>query len=78
MSAEQDPSKSQLQAKSQTQESPDVPEDEGFQRAKRLDPGTPEPGEEIQINLKKFSLYLGAILIFAVIATMFKQFISGG
>ena len=55
-----------------------MPEDEGFQRAKRLDPGTPEPGEEIQINLKKFSLYLGAILIFAVIATMFKQFISGG
>ena len=62
--------------KSDPQESTD-PEEDGFQRAKRLDPGTPESGEEIQLNLKKFSLYLGAILLFAVIAAAFKQFVAG-
>ncbi|HIF73168.1 MAG TPA: hypothetical protein EYQ61_11520 [Dehalococcoidia bacterium] len=70
MSSEHDSSKPESQ-------SSDKPEDDGFQRAKRLDPGTPEPGEEIQLNMKKFALVLGAILIFAVIAAMFKQFVSG-
>ena len=59
-------------------QSPENQDDEGFQRAKRLDPGTPQPGEEIQLNLKKFALVLGGILIFAVLAAMFKQFVSGG
>jgi hypothetical protein len=71
MSAEQNSSKSKLQ------ESAD-PDDEGFQYAKKLDPGTPQPGEEIQLNLKKFAVVLGAILIFAVLAAMFKQFVSAG
>ena len=70
MPSEHEPSKPESQ-------SPDVPEDEGFQRAKRIDPGTPEPGEEIQINLKKFALVLGGILMFAVVGAMFTQFVGG-
>jgi hypothetical protein len=48
--------------------------DDGFQCAKKLDPGTPEPAEEIQLNLKKFSLVLGVILIFALIAGAITEF----
>ena len=53
---------------------PSVKPDDGVQRAKKLDPGTPEPGEEIQLNLKKFSLVLGVILIFAMIAGAITEF----
>ena len=54
-------------------QSPEDPDD-GFQRAKKLDPGTPEPAEEIQLNLKKFALVLGVILIFALIAGAITEF----
>jgi hypothetical protein len=53
---------------------PPVKPDDGAQRAKKLDPGTLEPGEGIQINLKKFSLVLGVILIFALIAGAITEF----
>ena len=54
-------------------QSPEKPDD-GVQRAKKLDPGTPEPGEEIQLNLKKFSIVLGVILIFAMIVGAITEF----
>ncbi|MEE8046259.1 MAG: hypothetical protein V3T49_05410, partial [Dehalococcoidia bacterium] len=70
MSSEHEPSNPE----SRSSENQD---DDGFQRAKRFDPGTPKPGEEIQLDLKKFALVLGGILIFAVIATAFTQFVGG-
>ncbi len=70
MSSEHEPSSPESQ-------SPKKPDDDGFRRAKFLDPGTPKPGEEIQLNLKKFALVLGGILVFAVIATAFTQFVGG-
>jgi hypothetical protein len=70
MSSEQEPSSPESQ-------SPQNSEDDGFQRARKIDPGTPVPGEEIQLNIKKFAIVLGGILIFAVIATAFTQFLGG-
>ncbi|MBN4064734.1 hypothetical protein JYU04_03255 [Dehalococcoides mccartyi] len=34
----------------------------------------PKPGEEIQLNLKKFALVLGVILVFALIAGAITNF----
>ena len=53
---------------------PSAKPDDGVQHAKKLDPGLPEPGEEIQLNLKKFALVLGVILIFAMIAGAITEF----
>jgi hypothetical protein len=66
MPSENEPASSESQ-------SPTKPDD-GFQLAKKLDPGTPEPAEEIQLNLKKFALVLGVILIFALIAGAITEF----
>jgi hypothetical protein len=70
MSSEHESSKPESQ-------SPVNQDDEGFEHAKKLDPGTPQPGEEIQLNLKKFALVLGAILLFAVLAAAVTQFVGG-
>jgi hypothetical protein len=70
MSSEHESSKPESQ-------SPVNQDDEGFEYAKKLDLGTPQPGEEIQLNLKKFALVLGAILLFAVLAAAVTQFVGG-
>jgi hypothetical protein len=58
-------------------EQPVITDEDRFERASRIDPGTPKPDEEIQLNLKKFALVLGAILLFALIAGMISQFTGG-
>ena len=58
-------------------EQPVNTDEDRFQRASNFDPGTPKPGEEIELNLKKFALVLGAILLFAVLAAMVTQFAGG-
>jgi hypothetical protein len=70
MTSEHEPSSPESQSSKQSG-------DDGFQRAQNLDPGTPVPGEEIQINLKKFAIVLGGILLFAVAGAMFTQLVGG-
>lgn len=49
-------------------------EEQSKQQNQELDSEkSPEP-EEIQLNLKKFSLFLGVILIFALIAGAITEF----
>ena len=70
MTSEHEPSSPESQPSKQS-------DGDGFQRAKNLDHHTPEPGEEIQINLKKFVIVLGGILFFAVVGAMFTQLVGG-
>jgi hypothetical protein len=70
MTSEHEPSSPESQSSQQS-------DDDGFQRAKNLDPGTPMPDEEIQVNLKKFAIVLGGILLFAVVGAMFTQLVGG-
>jgi hypothetical protein len=66
MPIDKDPSDAQSQE-------PKTAEEERYERAREIDPGLPKPGEEIQINLKKFALVLGAILIFSAVFAVFNQ-----
>jgi len=70
MPSENEPSSSGTQP-------PANPDEDRIQRASNLDPGTPKPGEEIELNLKKFALVLGAILLFALLAAIVTQFAGG-
>ncbi len=53
---------------------PSNSDDEQSDLRDQIPNGTPEPGEEIHLNLKKFSLVLGAILLFTLIAGLIGQF----